>query len=690
MNRNEREAGVALIISVLLAMLMLAGVLLVTAQLALSSRRGTADQRATLQAQYAAESHLALALERIGNMESVMKRSNMTISSDIKPGKIASLAAQFCGGAVFRDVNYISTCLASEATKPIEYDVFAQMVTDYSDLPANERPASTDLASRQAWWNRELGNTVILPGGVDGFNTTYQLVADKVERRSPTEFRFFLKLASLTAQGKTQQAFRQIKAGLAASTGWYIDISKPAFLDDVLFTNHHRQATNSATGTPDNPITPDVDFITGQTFNGTVHTNESFRFGGGAKPTFQDNVTSAGCTDLSTAGSVVCDKSPRVYVNGESYEPAPTTASDDVTDDLLAQLKAQGVEPNFQSVDPNAPNPKPDFKAPYRPLPTNVINQRSAADGVPGPDGVDPQGKGLNLTPTPLGPVLGVKLYTGDDSGNFTGTYNAAKKQWPSQNYQFIEVQTSADIATNAVYRVGADRRIEKKNPLNTATGWDKLPQLFNGVIYSEQGIQNLKGPERIGSGSPTVNYAPPALASFMKMTIATNGPITIDGDLTLADQPCAKPTNAQTALCSAEGKGVPQAVLGIYAQQGDIKISKRLTDPNIQAMMIASEGAVSVEDYDKDASKGTVHLTGGIVENWYGAFGTYDRTSLAVQTGYSRDFNYDPRFALDNFSPPFFPVSPIWIPNDALSKPDDPVRRLSLTNIVRRQGDGS
>jgi hypothetical protein len=44
------------------------------------------------------------------------------------------------------------------------------------------------------------------------------------------------------------------------------------------------------------------------------------------------------------------------------------------------------------------------------------------------------------------------------------------------------------------------------------------------------------------------------------------------------------------------------------------------------------------------------VHLRGGVVQNYYGAFGTFGSN----MTGYGRDFRYDNR----GFIPPYYPVS--------------------------------
>jgi Tfp pilus assembly protein PilX len=50
MKNSRKTAGVTLVVTVLIVMLLLAGVVVVTGQLALASRRSSADQDATIQA----------------------------------------------------------------------------------------------------------------------------------------------------------------------------------------------------------------------------------------------------------------------------------------------------------------------------------------------------------------------------------------------------------------------------------------------------------------------------------------------------------------------------------------------------------------------------------------------------------------------------------------------------------------
>jgi hypothetical protein len=51
------------------------------------------------------------------------------------------------------------------------------------------------------------------------------------------------------------------------------------------------------------------------------------------------------------------------------------------------------------------------------------------------------------------------------------------------------------------------------------------------------------------------------------------------------------------------------------------------------------------------------VRLLGGLVEEYYGPFGTFSAATGQCQTGYGREFVYDRRMGR-GFSPPFFPTT--------------------------------
>jgi hypothetical protein len=104
--------------------------------------------------------------------------------------------------------------------------------------------------------------------------------------------------------------------------------------------------------------------------------------------------------------------------------------------------------------------------------------------------------------------------------------------------------------------------------------------------------------------------------------------------------------------------------VLGIFAPSGDIQIGNyngtsslnAPEDVKIHGSLMASNGVVTVEDYDRGSPRGQVELLGGIIEEEYGPFGTFSGSTGESSSGYGRKFTYDPRLA-DGLSPPFFPT---------------------------------
>jgi len=72
--------------------------------------------------------------------------------------------------------------------------------------------------------------------------------------------------------------------------------------------------------------------------------------------------------------------------------------------------------------------------------------------------------------------------------------------------------------------------------------------------------------------------------------------------------------------------------------------------------VFMASRGRVEVEDFDEGNPRGSVNLLGGIIEYYYGAFGTFDSRTGNPVSGYDRKFKYDERMSM-GVEPPFFPT---------------------------------
>jgi len=151
-----------------------------------------------------------------------------------------------------------------------------------------------------------------------------------------------------------------------------------------------------------------------------------------------------------------------------------------------------------------------------------------------------------------------------------------------------------------------------------------------NGVLFVRGQVNDLRGPGRTG-GSVL-----PALADRSQLNIVATGDIIIQDDVTVHD--------------FENG----ESVLGLFTSGGDVRIATNAPDDlRVDAfVMAAAENKVfTVDDYAYGGYRGEVHLRGGMITNYYGAFGTFSGTDM---TGYGRDFHYDRR----GYVPPYFPLT--------------------------------
>ena len=385
----------------------------------------------------------------------------------------------------------------------------------------------------------------------------------------------------------------------------------------------------------DNHLTPsggDLWFTDNTLFDGPVHTNSTFKFHG--EPWFGSTITSAGCT--ATSGTSCTSYTPGAKFYSHGFVDAADLSSNPVYNTDAPQLDG-GV----------------DWNASYINLPTNALDQKSAA-----------QSKGLLFNED----LYSLTMYAADNNGNPL-TKNTSGDWVPDASYQYIKAcKTSAtDCET---YRYGADKKLEKAITVDvlgvlTITGWADEQSNFNGLVYIEGEVERLEGPERTPATSTDPKSAPPALASFAQMTVVPEGDLRITGDLTYEDPPCSgTPQRVNGTVAGVTCNDLDaKNVLGIFSPSNDILIGNENSDaslnaPNnvsVHASMMTSQGVVTVENYSTGNPKGSVNLLGGIIQKDYGAFFRFDSSSSTVLHGYDRSFTFDQRMG-KGFSPPYFP----------------------------------
>lgn len=414
-------------------------------------------------------------------------------------------------------------------------------------------------------------------------------------------------------------------------------VGRGTFAKYALFTNVHR------TGSADNSSTRV--WFTGDTlFDGPVHTNNHFRFY--RNPWFGGTVTTAGCND---PGPDECDGSFNRR-GGEFYGVGFVNHLDmDPNSSAPSYSNGYGTHaPTFGQA---------HWQSNFVPLPENLYDQSAAAAD-----------SGLVINHN----VYSLTVSARDATGALLTPNGAGDSYSPEAAWQYIEScrrNSGGSRGACTTYRYDASGNMYEWS----SGSWSLQEEDFNGVIYVNGLIERFTGPGRTSSNSPAT--ARPAVASFAQMTLAAQGQIRITGDLKYEDQPCTGvPTrNPDGSVTRATCDNVAaENVLGVYTQSGDVLIGNNnststapgewysnLNAPNdvhIHGVLMSSEGRVTVEDYDEGPSnRGDVHLMGGIIEYYYGAFGTFNAESNTQLTGFGRKFTYDQRMSL-GVSPPYFP----------------------------------
>jgi len=388
-------------------------------------------------------------------------------------------------------------------------------------------------------------------------------------------------------------------------------VGRSSFARYALFTNVHTLSEGTEI------------WFTGRTlFDGPVHTNSNFRFY--RNPWFGGEVTSAGCQN---PGASNCQgrTTPGGVFYGVGLVPpdrmSPSAANPSYTN-------AYGTHaPEFTS--------GVDWNASFVPLPQNNQDQKAAAQQA--------------------------GLYFANDVQQL---FFSLQTDGLGLKYQYIRVTACKTPSCNQTetkeYRYQEDRLLYEK----VGNAWIPVvrngsPVYFNGVIFVEGAVQDLRGPDRTRGDDPQT--AGPALAEFAQITVAANQTLKITRDLKYEAPPCTGvPTrlpNGTVQPASCDNLGA-RNVLGLYSQNGDVLISRDApSDITIHGVLMSGRGVVGVEDYNTIPAKGEVRLLGGLIEYYYGAFGTFDSQTGQNRTGYGRRFTYDRRM-LQGLAPPLFPTT--------------------------------
>ena len=380
-----------------------------------------------------------------------------------------------------------------------------------------------------------------------------------------------------------------------------VSASRGSFTNYLMFTNHHTTSSGGA-----------VWFTSNTRFDGRVHTNDEFRFA--FQPRFQDLVTSV-------------DSRAWYNNNGHNVElDAPNNGSTD------QPIFGGGFNRGVANVD----------------MPTNSFSQQAASLGLSPTMTTAPTNAQVNTatsgqsgsgTSTPANGVYLIAAGGSMTGGIYIKGNTTDMKVYCDSltNKQFWRIRQSSSIDKTIMY----DPTLNVTYIKNTSSGtWAaSYPGHPNGMVYATGTIDGLTGPDR-SAGSPVA-----ALAEGTQMLIAAGGDIIVEGDLT--DENYAGKTN----------------VLGLFSSGGSIRIGTSAPDDlylDAYVMATGSSGQFTVDNFTAGSPRGSVHLRGGMVTQYYGGFGQFNASTGSPLHGYDRDFHYDNR----GLKPPFYPETNLFTKN--------------------------
>jgi hypothetical protein len=424
-------------------------------------------------------------------------------------------------------------------------------------------------------------------------------------------------------------------------------VGRRSFAQYALFTNVHRSGAG-ASGS-------EIWFTDNTLFDGPVHTNQQFRFY--RDPWFGGRVTSAGCNN---PGETECSSgagNDGAYFYGVGFRTS-------------AQMTPTATAPSYTNTYGTHAPKMPGgvgWTSDFVPLPENSDEQRAAAIG----SGIQ---YGHSLTSLSLSAVTMSGSTPPDPvvvpaDGSVAATrqlieacYTAGQPSGRTRCDQWVYGSNGALQQRYLVYQSDGTFGSDLSSLTWTATG-----TTFNGVVHSDGVIDRLRGPDRSPSNSTDPATASPALASFAQITVTSDNDISITGDLKYEDVPCeGSPRRVGQTIVAADCSNLnAQNILGVYSQEGDVEIAHNNSggsvnnapaNVTIHGVLMSLSGVVGVEDFASGLARGSVNLLGGIIEYYYGAFGTFNANTGTMSTGYSRAFTFDQRTAA-GLAPPYFPT---------------------------------
>jgi hypothetical protein len=468
----------------------------------------------------------------------------------------------------------------------------------------------------------------------------------------------------------------QSRRRVILSGDFSVRVAPDTFAAYALFTHVHGLPGGGG-GTP---VGGAIWFTSRTSFDGPVHTNGEFRFA--FFPKFSDRVTSAGCTNAACTNS---DRDFAWFNNSGNNRHLPS--NENVVGGVRrdAPVRFDNTPGNVNDDNDNAPA---NFTRGVDPItvPSNSYSQRAISIGhdpvdTAGPNGwtpgqwnqairqvipelADNSGAVPNAIYVPVtdanangisdpGEVLAGGIYVQGDLTSLT--LSTSGPTGDLATYTFVQGSQTVSVTVDRTAQTTTVTSTCWNPPVCNQSGgrtFDGVPKGWQGGPGQNDTMIYVQG--NVGNSSGTTGLSG-TLEEKEQTTLTASGRVNITGHLRYEDPPnAADPTDN------------PLNILGVYSASNDIRITTAApNDLVVHAVLMAGQPGVSdgynssvyVQNYDSGPPRGAVRMIGGVIEEYYGAFGQFDSQTGDPVHGYGRDFTWDRRVAR-GIVPPYFPTT--------------------------------
>ena len=217
-------------------------------------------------------------------------------------------------------------------------------------------------------------------------------------------------------------------------------------------------------------------------------------------------------------------------------------------------------------------------------------------------------------------------------------------------------ITMGVDGSNNAVYNItqGGSTRIITVDRTNNQT---TVNDPSSGVTVYSGTPDGIDGVGTVIYVNGNINSLGGTVQQNTAMTISSNNDIIITDNVQYQNYTPAVGTPGQAGYIPPNAVGQDN-LLGLVSWNGDVRIGTSAPDNiSVHGTVLAKSGILQVDSYNDTGvgGRGTATMLGGVISDYYGAFGLFNGSTGTQVAGYGRNFVFDERMASGN-APPYFP----------------------------------